>query len=217
MDPNVQVRVSKSISYLLRHGATKERVEMDKSGYVKVDDVIVWLTKTKKMQRITIGTISHIVNTCPKKRFQVMYDDDGQMFIRAAQGHSLEIDEGSLEKITDHQLFPIVVHGTYERYWNAIRDTGLNRMGRQHIHFAITDQAAHMTDPNQAISGMRASCNVLIYLDLEKALADGIPFFRSENNVILSPGVNDTGAIPSQYFQRVVERKTGKVIFPLGK
>jgi 2'-phosphotransferase len=48
---------------------------------------------------------------------------------------------------------------------------------------------------------------VLIYLDVAKALADGIPLFESTNGVILSPG-NASGCVPALYFSRVVERKT---------
>lgn len=36
---------------------------------------------------------------------------------------------------------------------------------------------------------MRSSSSVLIYLNLRKALEDGIDVFRSENNVILCSGL----------------------------
>lgn len=51
------------------------------------------------------------------------------------------------------------------------------------------------------ISGMRASSDVYIYIDYEKALADGIKFFKSTNGVILSPG-NEKGEIPLEYVAR---------------
>lgn len=37
---------------------------------------------------------------------------------------------------------------------------------------------------------MRQSCTVFIEVDAEKAIKDGIEFFISENNVILSRGIN---------------------------
>ncbi|KAL4925611.1 tRNA 2'-phosphotransferase [Aspergillus undulatus] len=69
----------------------------------------------------------------------------------------------------------------------------------------------------KVISGMRGDAQVLIYLDIKRALAGGVPFWRSENGVILSEGVNlDIGAgpdgggvIPVEYFDVVVERKKG--------
>jgi 2'-phosphotransferase len=45
---------------------------------------------------------------------------------------------------------------------------------------------------NGVISGMRRDAQVLIYIDLKRALAAGCPFWRSENGVILSEGM-DTG------------------------
>lgn len=36
------VQLSKSMSYLLRHGAEKERVPIRPDGFVKVDDLLNW-------------------------------------------------------------------------------------------------------------------------------------------------------------------------------
>ena len=40
------------------------------------------------------------------------------------------------------------------------------------------------------ISGLRKSADVIIVLDLEKALNDGISFYLSQNGVVLSSGLN---------------------------
>lgn len=53
---------------------------------------------------------------------------------------------------------------------------------------------------------------VHIYLDVSKAMADGITFFVSLNNVILSSGKE--GFIGPQYFSKVVDIKAKKTIFP---
>lgn len=49
---------------------------------------------------------------------------------------------------------------------------------------------------------MRKSSQVLIYLDLGKALRDGLKFYVSSNGVVLSPG-DEHGYIRPQYFLRV--------------
>ena len=51
---------------------------------------------------------------------------------------------------------------------------------------------------------------------MEKALNDGVRFYRSENNVILSPGIPVSVAspnmhIPARMFKKVV-RRDGRVI-----
>jgi len=77
-------------------------------------------------------------------------------------------------------------------------------MNRQHIHFAIAEFGSSVV-----ISGMRASAEVLIYLNIPAALADGIPLFLSENNVVLSPGVEVKGVLVIQpkYFKHVVSSR----------
>lgn len=34
------IQLSKLLSYILRHGASKENIEMASNGYVKVDDLV---------------------------------------------------------------------------------------------------------------------------------------------------------------------------------
>ena len=51
---------------------------------------------------------------------------------------------------------------------------------------------------------MRNSCNVFIYIDLAKALDDGIVFLRSANGVILTSG--QEGVLEPKYFKEVVHQ-----------
>jgi len=100
-----------------------------------------------------------------------------------------------------------VVHGTYRAAWPAIEKGGLSRMKRRHVHFATA------VDPSRVISGMRATADVLVYLDAPRALTAGLQLFRSENGVILSPGFAD-GRVPAALFAKVVDVKSGEVLFP---
>lgn len=99
-------------------------------------------------------------------------------------------------------------------------------MGRNQVHFAtgpaVEDVLAGnaVAAPGQVISGMRRDAQVLIYVDLEKALSAGCPFWRSENGVVLSEGltVNKDGdgdggekVVPLEFVDVVVERKMGKI------
>lgn len=51
------------------------------------------------------------------------------------------------------------------------------------------------------ISGMRSSCNTYIEIDMEKAMSEGVKFYLSENNVILSNGIN--GILPRVFLYEV--------------
>lgn len=50
---------------------------------------------------------------------------------------------------------------------------------------------------------MRKSSQILIYIDVQKALDAGLKFYLSENGVVLSEG-DERGFIPPAYFKRVV-------------
>jgi 2'-phosphotransferase len=62
-------------------------------------------------------------------------------------------DDLLLEKINDPSKFPAIIHGTYFKSWDLIKNTGLKTMGRNHVHFAIG-----MPGEKQVISGMRTTC-----------------------------------------------------------
>lgn len=78
-------------------------------------------------------------------------------------------------------------------------------MNRNHIHFA-----PGLPKKEGVISGMRKSCDVYIELDLFKAMKEGIDFYISSNNVILTEGVN--GVLLPKYFKKVIS-KNGEVLF----
>ncbi|KAK6999767.1 tRNA 2p-phosphotransferase 1 [Biomphalaria glabrata] len=194
------VKVSKALSYLLRHGAEKRGLKLLPGGFLFLDDIL----QLQDFHSVTVDEIKHVVETNDKKRFTLETDlESGKLRIKANQGHSIKVEDLELQPITDATEYPIVVHGTYVRPYKQIEKEGLKPMGRMHIHFAPGEPGHH-----EVISGMRNSCTVLIYLNLQKAMQDGIEFFLSPNKVILSPG-NIDKVIPPAYFDKVINRKTG--------
>ena len=115
-----------------------------------------------------------------------------------------------MQPIVSAKEYPTIIHGTNEKAWKLIAKdpNGLSRMSRNHIHFATG-----LLGDDGVISGMRGSCSVLIYVDLEKALHDGIKFFKSENGVVLTEGVKEEGRLPKDYFGKVVTT-TGETLWP---
>ena len=107
---------------------------------------------------------------------------------------SLNIDIGS------------ILHGTYYKSWSLIKQRGLNKMRRLHIHFA-----KGLPQDGNVVSGMRTTCELVIYLDILAALNAGLKFYLSENGVILTPGDNE-GYLDKRFFSSVVERASGNII-----
>jgi hypothetical protein len=57
------------------------------------------------------------------------------------------------------------------------------------------------------MSGARQDVDVLIYIDLPKAMAAGVKFYMSSNGVVLTRGVGESGVLPAVYFSRAVRRR----------
>ena len=193
------VKMSKALSYILRHGAEKARLPMRADGYAKVSDVI----RCAKL-KADEGKIVEIVKNCEKQRFAVERID-GELYIRANQGHTIKtVARDHLYKmIEDASEYPICIHGTTFKAWETIKDTGLSRMRRNEIHCAKDEFG-------KTLSGYRASAQVLIYVDLALCLKNGIPWFESDNGVLLTPGIGSKGVLPTGYFLKVCENATGK-------
>ncbi|CAM9456104.1 unnamed protein product, partial [Ascophyllum nodosum] len=135
-----------------------------------------------RFRGVSIQQVQHVVSVDEKGRLSIMRDraEGGGLLIRANQGHSIEgviLEEQLLTRIDRAEDIPICVHGTSLAIWPSIRENGLHRMNRMHIHFA-----AGLPGVKGVVSGIRRDCQVLIYVDVALAMADGITFFRSSNN-----------------------------------
>lgn len=188
------VRISKALSWLLRHNAEKEGLAIDSRGYVAIDDVLNH--HRLKSLKCTRADLDRVVANNAKQRFNV----DGDR-ICATQGHSIKlVANDNMEELTAATIPSEIYHGTYRNKLPLIYQLGgLSRMGRNHVHFTLTQL--------RNILGARHSANVLIYLDVDQCLAQGLVFYRAKNDAILCSG-NDAGIVPLDCFARVVDART---------
>lgn len=110
----MEVKISKTLSYLLRHGARKENLMMREDGYIKLS---VLLTH-RKLKDVSTSQIEAIVSNDLKTRFNLV-KENSEYWIRANQGHSIDVDV-EMERITNPDDIPVVVHGTYKKQWESI-------------------------------------------------------------------------------------------------
>ncbi|KAI0319338.1 KptA family-domain-containing protein [Amylostereum chailletii] len=203
------VRISKTLSWILRHGAKSEGLYMRPDGYVRVVDL---LSTPKLKGQLDLEAIQQIVKQDQKQRYGLLMgpDDDttdaGEIWwIRANQGHSIKAVNMDLEPILSASDIPMAVHGTNKKAWTSISQTGLSRMNRNHIHLA------QGVPGDGVISGMRNSAQVLIYVDVQTALEAGLKFFTSENGVVLTEG-DERGLLPIEFFSKVEDRNGQPVV-----
>ncbi|GAW09278.1 trna phosphotransferase 1 [Lentinula edodes] len=193
------VRLSKTLSWLLRHGAQSEGLAMRADGYVKVIDLLE--NPKIKSQALDLTGLQQIVNADSKKRYSLVCEDD-IWWIKANQGHSIKAVKLDLKPILTVEDIPsrTAVHGTTKMAWQSISSQGLSKMSRNHIHLA------QGVSGNNVISGMRKSCDIFIFINIPKALAAGITFFLSDNGVVLTEG-NDKGFLEPAFFLSVQNAK----------
>ena len=97
-----------------------------------------------------------------------------------------------------------VIHGTYLCFWDKILESGgLKAMGRNHVHCSTG-----LPEGGEVVSGMRKDAEVLVYVDVEKSLRDGVVWWVSENGVVLTEGDGE-GLVPVKYFKEVRGRVEG--------
>lgn len=167
------VRISKHLSYVLRHAPEKIGITLDEAGWVSVD---LLLERSRKHGKdITRAMLDEVVATSEKKRFAL--SEDGTR-IRANQGHSVDVDLAYEPTPPPAILF----HGTPATVVALIRETGIAKMGRHHVHLSKDRETAHTV-------GGRRGRPVVLVVDAARMHADGYAFFVTPNGVWLTDDV----------------------------
>lgn len=165
------VRISKRISYELRHRPDTAGVELDANGWVDVEAFVVALNTTG--DAVLLDEIEHVVATSEKQRFELV---GGR--IRAAQGHSVTVDLDLTPLTPPDVLF----HGTVELFLPLIAEQGLRPMNRSYVHLSVDMSRASKV-------GERRGAPVILEVRALSMSESGHDFFRAPNGVWLSATV----------------------------
>lgn len=164
-------KVSKYLSFLLRHQPEAIGLKLDDQGWACLDELI---GKTSDFE-LDDELIKVVVETNDKQRFAL---DMVARKIRANQGHSIDIDL-ALQPVAPPD---ILLHGTADRFIVAIMSEGLTKQKRHHVHLSESESVASAV-------GQRYGNLVLLKIDAKTMYQDGYQFFRSANNVWLVDSV----------------------------
>jgi putative RNA 2'-phosphotransferase len=175
------VRVSKRLSFVLRHRPDSVGLTLDEAGWVDVDALLDALAGHGL--RLTRAELEHVVATNDERRFA--FDTTGSR-IRASQGHSLAVDLGYAPAVPPDELF----HGTVERNLAAILAEGLRPGDRHAVHLSPDVDTAEKV-------GARRGRPVVLRVSAAAMAADGFSFSRSANGVWL------VAAVPPRYLARL--------------
>lgn len=162
---DLDIRISKFLSFILRHGPDKYNLVLDNNGYADLKTVLSILSNRFNNEKISRQTIESIMQNSKKKRFEI-----GEDKIRAFYGHSIEKRINFKESSS---LPSTLYHGTTEKAYKKILKEGLTKQNRQYIH--LTDNVRDAI----LVSKRRTARSVILEIDIGKAQKIGIKFYKS--------------------------------------
>lgn len=160
----------RKLAYLLRHDIN---YTFDLHGWREVCNLV-------ENHGVSLDELRTIVATDDKQRFE--FSEDG-LYIRARQGHSINVDV----QLEDTEPPEYLFRGTVDTRLNSIMEHGLCPMNRQYVHLSVDIETATM------VGNRRKGDVVILRISAHKMWNDGLPFYLSRNNIWL------TKAVPPQY------------------
>ncbi|WP_281848827.1 RNA 2'-phosphotransferase [Dyella sp. GSA-30] len=173
------VSKSKFLSLVLRHQPALIGLSLDANGWADLQELVRLANASG--HDITADDILVIVRNSEKQRFTL--DSSGQK-IRANQGHSVEVD---LE-LAPLQPPAVLYHGTATRFLPSIRQSGLIKGARHHVHLSQDADTANAV-------GARHGPPVVLTILAEDMWHSGCVFYQSKNGVWL------TDHVPAPYIE----------------
>jgi putative RNA 2'-phosphotransferase len=170
MNTQQVTKVSRFLSLVLRHEPEKIGITLTEDGWTNVDALIAAMNA--RGQELDFETLEYVVDTNDKTRFA--FSDDGEM-IRANQGHSVEVNLG-------YQPIPppeILYHGTVPKFLESIRENGIQKGQRHHVHLSESLDTANAV-------GKRRGAPVILTVRARDMNAAGHDFYLSANGVWLA-------------------------------
>jgi len=159
-----KLKLSKFLSYLLRHQPAKYELKLDKNGYADLEKILGILEK--RFKYFKREDLFNLVKNEPKGRFEIIDNK-----IRATYGHSIEVYPKTESIIPPEILY----HGTSDESLEKILQEGLKPMGRQFVHLSLNEKDAY------AVGLRHTKKPVILKIMARGASLDGIKFFRKRN------------------------------------
>lgn len=163
MDPNRE-RLSKYLSYLLRHNPASLGLTLDADGFVSIHRLVSAINGQREWSGVTMRDLEEIQQTSDKRRFEIVGER-----IRALYGHTLPA------RVRHDAVVPpqVLFHGTARMNIQPILKRGLLQMRRQYVHLSAT------RDEAMSVGRRRDQSPVVIRVYALKAHRYGIRFFKA--------------------------------------
>ena len=155
-------RLSRFLTFLLRHKPKDYPLAIDREGFAPWSEVVELVQE--RFYDATEAQIRSLIDGAEKKRFELRGDK-----VRATYGHSFPVDLGTTEAEPPARLY----YGAARDLAQSMLGSGLKPRDRQYVHLSVSaaeaESVARRHDPAPAI----------LVVDAQAAHAEGIRFFES--------------------------------------
>lgn len=187
MNQSRRVRISKFLSYVLRHAPESIGRELGPGGWMKIEDLLTGAQQAGR--ELSRADIERVMRAGDKQRFKLSEDSSS---IRARYGHSTSVDL---------QLEPArppatLYHGTARRGLESIMTHGLQARGRDLVHLSLEPESARQV-------GARHGKPVLLQVLARQMHAAGHRFYHPADSIWL------TQRVPVEYLKLDVAEQAG--------
>ncbi|NJE07852.1 RNA 2'-phosphotransferase [Thermococcus sp. M39] len=166
LDSRRRVKLSKLMSYILRHSPWEFNLEPDEMGFVELNEFIRALRDVYPW--VSGEHVKAVVELDPKGRFEIRGDK-----IRARYGHSFEVLLDHEEDKESKTLY----HGTPRKNLAKILKEGLKPMKRKFVHLTKSKREAYET-------GLRHGKDVVVLIiDADCLRRKGYKIYKAGKNV----------------------------------
>jgi len=167
VERGLRVKVSKHVSYLLRHDP--QGLVTDEEGFVDLDGLV---SKVKEsFPSVDVGFLRRLVEEGERKRLEIV----GNRF-RALYGHSFPV----YLRLEEDRLVEWLYHGTTAEAADVILERGLQPMKRMWVHLSPT------IDITTQVGKRRTSKPVVLVVNCAEAREAGLKFYKASDQVYLS-------------------------------
>ncbi len=174
---NNQEKISKLISFWLRHKPEEANLEIDEFGWVNINDLFKALNA--KSIDFSRSDLIKLNDSFDKIRWKLDLKNEK---IKATHGHSIKISQELKPEIPNEILY----HGTATKNLSGIIENGLKSGQRQYVHLSDNIEIAKEI-------GKRHGKAFIIEIETKELIKNGWEFYKTEQNIWL------TTDIPTKY------------------
>jgi len=155
-------RISRFLTYLLRHRSRDYPLVFDERGYVDWSDLVDIVQE--RFYDVTEEQIRAVVTDSEKKRFELRDEK-----VRATYGHSFAIDLGDTAVEPPARLY----FGTARDLAQSMLRNGLKPRDRQYVHLSVSAEEA------ESVASRHDPAPAVLIVDAAAARGAGVRFFQS--------------------------------------